>query len=86
MRGIVINLCDLSQLTTRWRGGSKSLTEYIWVEINCSYSLKSKTKKQFWVWEIDELLAIKLNQAFWYMNLIEAVQCLSAQDIKLWIK
>jgi len=29
----VDNLCDLSQLTTRWRGGSESLTEYIWVEI-----------------------------------------------------
>ena len=28
----------------------------------------------------NELLAIKLNQAFWYMNLIEAVQCLNAQD------
>ena len=28
-----INFCDLSQLTTRWRGGSESLTEYIWVEI-----------------------------------------------------
>ena len=75
MRGIVIKLCDLSQLTVVRRGYSESLTEYIWVEIICSNSFQVGNYKK-WV------LAIKLNQAFWYMNLIEAVQWLISQDRK----
>ena len=81
IRFIVIKLCDLSQFPDLTKAGK--IINRIYLSWNKLFILVLSNTNSDLLLRCEgenELLAIKLNQAFWYMNLIEAVQCLNAQD------